>query len=817
MLVCNPTPFLFGPKAGSRKPPQVEMTCVVRGRFRIVKDGPAALVEGPLGQGALSSETFGPDDEEGAGPVTYPGDFADHKIGAEVLLMGKCHSPRGAPVTECPVVFRVGEWRKALRVLGKRRFTDKLFGPAMTAPEPFTEVDLTWANTFGGPGFERNPLGRGVKTEDAPQVLAPGGVVESRRDTADPASFGPVPSTWAERARRKGKDYGRSWKETRAPFYSQDFDYRHFNSAPPDQWLSAPLAGGEEVFLQNLHPTEALLTTRLPGLRIRVFVRGRDGDFREVMMALDTLLVEPEIGVLTLTWRGLTPVAEIDLSDVASALVAAEPLAGPAKTVAEYRAELEEHERDPVGLRRTLPEGVGELLDAHERELRGEPPPPAAEGEGSDPVSALLRQKMGGFRKEDQRRFGEMAQAASKRAAETKDVKLDLAAEVASFEGARADEPPVAMIPAPGAIPNLGLRRKMRSILEQAAAVRKQLAEPGVPADTRTALEARLAEMERVPFDPRWKQADPDYTPPVEPISTDEPGPGADLSEQDLTGRDLSGKDLSGARFVGTLLTRADLSKANLEGACFKNAILFRTNLAGARLAGADLTRANAAEVRADGASFEGANLEHAYLDGARLAGADLSGATGSYPVFEKANLAGAKLAGAKLSRGTFTGASLEDADLGGAALPGGRFLSCRAARSRWTGCDVTGASFEQATLTGATFADARGEGVVFLKATLDGADLRFSVLPRALFHEASLLAAYAAGADLREGRFYRANLTGADLSRSNLHGADLSWARLPNAILAGASLYDAKLFETNLSGADLRGANTLRSTLELP
>ncbi|MEZ4313533.1 MAG: DUF2169 domain-containing protein [Polyangiaceae bacterium] len=437
MIARNLTPFLFGTKACSRRPPDPEMAIVVRGKLALVKGAPATPLTGLGEQGLMSGEQLGPDDEEGRGPVVYPGDFADEKIGAEVLLMGHCHAPGGTPVAECPVVFRVGAWRKALRVIGPRRYTDKLLGPGVTPPEPFTKMPLTWENAFGGEGDPRNPLGKGKKTPEVATVLLPDGVIESRRDTAAPASFGPIPSTWPERSARKGKNYGPVWKTTRAPFYASDFDPHHFHSAPADQWLPAPLKGDEEVYLQNLHPQEPLFSTFLPSLRIRAFVRRKDGDLREVAMALDTLLVEPDEGTLTLTWRGHTPVHEIDLTDVASMLLVSEPLAEPPKPAQEYTLLLEDFERDPVGLRRRLSPRMQELLDAHEREQRGEPPPPPLPGEDLDPVSALLRRKVGRFAPEEQAKLGGHPRRRRGSLEVGPGREIDLEAELAKLEAAR--------------------------------------------------------------------------------------------------------------------------------------------------------------------------------------------------------------------------------------------------------------------------------------------------------------------------------------------------------------------------------------------
>src|SRR3954451_13225400 len=114
MLARNLTPFLFGAKTCSRRPPAPEMTLVVRGSFLLVLDAPVTAVEDLIAQGPLTAEVFAETDEEQVGECLYGVDFADLKLRAEVLLLGSCHAPGGKPVTECPVLSRVGGWSKML-------------------------------------------------------------------------------------------------------------------------------------------------------------------------------------------------------------------------------------------------------------------------------------------------------------------------------------------------------------------------------------------------------------------------------------------------------------------------------------------------------------------------------------------------------------------------------------------------------------------------------------------------------------------------------------------------------------------------------
>ena len=160
MLVVNLTRFPFATLVTSRRPPQVEMTVVVRGRFDPVPGGalrPRLGTDGapfdPIAQGVLSGDTFMEDDDAAMGAALHPSDFAPFKLNAEVLVVGSCYAPGGKPVAECTVAVKVGDWSKGLKIVGRRTSASK--------PNPFTSMPLDWAHAFGGPGDGDNPAGMG--------------------------------------------------------------------------------------------------------------------------------------------------------------------------------------------------------------------------------------------------------------------------------------------------------------------------------------------------------------------------------------------------------------------------------------------------------------------------------------------------------------------------------------------------------------------------------------------------------------------------------------------------------------------------------
>ena len=807
MLTKNLTPYLFGTKVTSRRPPQAEMMVIVRATYELHPDGALTVVRDLIAQRPLSAETYAEGDDDRAGECLYPSDFADFKLNAEVMFKGHCHVAGGKPLSECLVRFGVGPWSKTLRVVGRRAWSDSLPGALASAPLPFTKMPITWASAFGGPGFLKNPAGKGLGAE-LPTVELPNLRVTSRADRPEPAGLGPINPAWPPRAGKLGREYGKAWRDKRAPFYAEDLDWTHFHAAPLDQQMEGYLRGDEELLFQNLHPTSPTLQSRLPGARVRVFVHD-DGDrFREVPMSIDTLVADLDRGVVEIGFRGLVAVRERDLEDIRTMLVAEERIGDRRLPEEHYRDILLAFEKDPVGLSTAMPPGFADVVERAEAERKGELPPPR---EGLDPISGRLDQKLGKFGEETTRKVAEAIALAKDKAGPHRDIGPELEALAQAMD----DSPPPVRVIKPGSMPPLRLRSAMRSLLEQTAGARKTIEGKDIPAAEREKIEAKLAEADAVPHDPRWKQLDPGYRPPIEPISTEEPGPGRDLSEQDLSRRDLRNLDLRGANLEGAILTRADLSGADLTGASLRDAVLYRANLTGARLAKADLWRANLARAIAREADFTGADLRLCFLEDADLGGAVLVEVEGAYAVLKRADLRGVKAA-----RACFDHAEFDDAALDAASFEGASLVAARLARARGRGASLTrarigGASFQEADFSRASFADTTGEKAIFEKATLEGADFSHADLPSSHFTKASAAGASLLRANLPWCRFYKARLDRVDATEANLFQADLSYARLSRIKLTRASLFEAAFTGAAGEGADFTDANLKRTTLE--
>jgi len=807
----NLTPFLFGSKVTSRRPPQPEMVLIVKAKLTLRPGAAPSLPEGHpvLAQGTLRGDVFRDDDDDQTGECLYPSDFADFKPHADVILRGSCHTPGNKRMTECPVRFGVGGWSKILRVVGHRVWMDGVLGPAMSDPVPFDRMPLDDRHSFGGPEHPLNPVGKGFGTRELPNVEHVDDLLRSRSDRPNPAGFGPLSPNRPERQAKIGKRYGKSYREKRAPYYAEDFDWSFFNAAPPDQRVPY-LRGDEELLFQNLHAGAEVFRSRLPGLRIRAFASDAPGRLREVAMVLDTLLADLDEGALHLVWRGLTDAKEDDLSEE-TVIIGSEPLADPPLPVEHYREVLQRFEADPIDIGDHLPPdlkeewGALQSLGEQRAATRGVAKAPPPDTSGLDPVSALMKIQLGDVAKAQQEKVRKAMASLSR-------IVMPGGRLLGSvIEEALRDQPPAPHASAPldarsaPVIPDALIRRAFRTLARAVEGVRARTAAQGKPLQG-------MEEWDKLLRDPKLNAMG---LSPVKPRVPDSIGPGIDLSGQDLSDRDLSGRDLSGADLSGAILSGASLRGAKLQRAKLVQAVLFDADLRDADLTEADLTLATLQGARADGAVFRGASLDHASFESARLTGADLSGTQGTQLVLSRADLTGATAKGAKWHMAFLEGTTLERADLSGATITRSFISKCNAVFAVFARAVLTGTSFAESDLSQAIFTDVRGDGSVWLGATLKGADLGHATLKSAHFTEANATGARFFGANLRQARFYRAILERADFTRANLFDADLHKAVVGEAKFVDANLYDAKLYQTSGSGCDFNGANLKRSTLE--
>jgi hypothetical protein len=199
--------------------------------------------------------------------------------------------------------------------------------------------------------------------------------------------FGPITPTW--KPRRKLLDdaglfwaYGVAAAGGSAGAAPASFNFEFFNAAPRDQQIDM-LRSGAVIELDNLSREHPRLTTQLPAIRPQVFrVDPRTGRTEEIILRCDTLWIDADRGVATLTFRGLHDVGAGGDETIGTLLIAADPQGKKLRadrveqlareqspgSLGPARASTTTAENDPLGLR----------YDAVKSSRPGAPAPPMA-------------------------------------------------------------------------------------------------------------------------------------------------------------------------------------------------------------------------------------------------------------------------------------------------------------------------------------------------------------------------------------------------------------------------------------------------------
>ncbi|HEX5421443.1 MAG TPA: DUF2169 domain-containing protein, partial [Gammaproteobacteria bacterium] len=386
MDILNDTPFPCVALNGRLSFPGHSLTFIIKGAFELSAGGQAiAADEQPYPTG----DEYYPDDEAMQAGPRYASDFAYFKPRADLLLVGTCHAPNGKPVARCPAVFQVGDRRAVLAVSGDRTWQ-------RPEPEPFTRMPLRYENSFGGRGYDANPVGKGIdprtgpdgrKLTPLPNVEHLGALLRSPDQRPAPAGFAPLNQTWTQRSSKLGS-YGGDYVAERWPWFAADFDWGFFNAAPPELQVEGYLRGDEPVYFENLHPEHARLHAALPGLRVRCFVKRAETSaeartFHEVPMRLDTLWVDMDQPKLVLVWRGPTKVESEEPTEIEHVYIVSESLSEPQRPVEDFRALFERRlaELEQEGAVEIEPDG-------------GEDPDPAEAGDGAEEEIARAEEEL---------------------------------------------------------------------------------------------------------------------------------------------------------------------------------------------------------------------------------------------------------------------------------------------------------------------------------------------------------------------------------------------------------------------------------------
>ncbi len=803
-------------------------------------------------------------------------DLGMPKPRGEFLLAGRAYAHGGNPVTGLEVTVQVGSLKKRVHVFGDRVWQGQ--GLRMpSSPQPFTEMELSYRRAFGGPGYAKNPIGRGaapIQTDTGapihplPNIEDPTALISTPEDRPEPAGFGPLDLSWPPRSGKLGS-YDEAWLKNSWPYLPDDVDWSCFIAAPPDQQVPHYFNGDEELTLINLHPSQPVLHSHLPGLRVLSVIHRTEPQQRihveEFIMRCTVVWLFPSALAGILVYRAVIPVADEDAEEIAALTIGIErqreppkPQAfslGAAKPAADVKPPSAEAEAaaaaiqagiprpalplapdlppppplpaDIVQLERQLAGAEADLADAFRTlGLKGSEAVPDLETAPALPPEAYLKELASRLAHAEQQLTSQLEGLGTGQAGRPGAGAL---AEAASWP----IDPAMQAILDPLQIEAQALQHQLSALMAHAEQALAQAppppplkAPPAVapklvapePSVTAAAVQARhqaghsLAGMALERLDLSGLHL-----------------AGADLRGARLAGARLIGTHLAGARLDGADLTGADCAKAGLSqasltqsvcaGANFAEADLSQANLTEADFTGAILTKATLAKVLAIKTQLESAGLQevhapHGDFSGADLSRADLSQADCSAGIFNRARLHQATLSQAK-----FTNAQARQADFTAVQAEAAGFQQADLSQADFSGAALAKADFTKAQLPSASFEQAKGQAAKFQHADLSRSTAALgTVLPGADFQAADLSRACWIGADINHGLFASAKLDAGNFSRCKLQGSVLTGstareatfdkADLTGAMLDGVNLFQGSLRKARLSGISARRAN---------
>lgn len=311
-------PFAIGSVLWQAQGGAWTLTVCVRGTFAIARgrDAPLADAQEPL----AVDRSFGDDPRSS---LYTASDLALYKPRVDVLLVGSAFAQGRAPVEALIARLTLAELDKSIGVIGDRVWMDGADGPEPSAPLPFTVMPLRYERAARA---RDNPFGFDLARPPLAGALALPNLeaADDEIGRVRTIGFGPIsPSAPARRSLLTPESV--AWIDAgfRGPAPAS-FDFNFFNAAPRDQQIDS-VPEGATLILENMSPAHARLEARLPSMRPKAFLVPPEGDRgAEIAMRCDTVWIDTDRALMTLTWRGLASVATGDEDDVGAIVVAAE-------------------------------------------------------------------------------------------------------------------------------------------------------------------------------------------------------------------------------------------------------------------------------------------------------------------------------------------------------------------------------------------------------------------------------------------------------------------------------------------------------------
>ncbi len=316
-LLC---PFTAGTSIWQGPDGAWTLTACVRGTFSLVHGREAVLADA---QEPVLGDRF--HESGGArGPSLYAAsELVPYKPRADVVLVGSAFAPEQTPVDALIARVTIEELDKSIGVIGDRRWSLGPDGLEPGAPVPFRSMPLRYERAARAPD---NPVGFDLAGAPALGDLALPNLeaVDDAPDTGQTLGFGPVhPAAATRRALLQPDAYAWATEGEKGPM-PKGFDFAFYNAAPREQQIDL-LRHSASIVLENLHREHPRFVAKLPHVRPRAFLVSADAERAlEIALRCDTLWIDTDRAVMTLSWRGLVGLGTPEVLNLETLVVAAE-------------------------------------------------------------------------------------------------------------------------------------------------------------------------------------------------------------------------------------------------------------------------------------------------------------------------------------------------------------------------------------------------------------------------------------------------------------------------------------------------------------
>lgn len=781
------------------------------------------------------------------------------KVCSEYLVAGSFLSAQ--PVGGAVVTARLGDREKSLSIFGNRYWSRTSFD----GPEQITELPLTFEHAFGGKGFDKNPLGKGmvevefegIKRLPLPNIEYSHRLMTSSKDRPEPASLGPLEVGWPQRQALSGT-YDQRYIEDYMPGFPPDLDPLFFNSAAQDQWFDGYLNGTESFSFSGLNLDFPELNGVLPGIRARIFVEveqeGVDR-FVELDNQLDTAWFFPNDNLGVVIHRGSFPVNSTNASEVTAVLLAHEYQDDPERSHEHYqdqfykRSDPEHGFKYMLNTRDLIPSGVTCGFD--EIVQQGEKGPDPARVKMANYIDQQLEKGKAivDDNLKDSHEGLEVAGIKERSVDEMMKIKSDPTPEQVQLEAIVEKIVPGYSDPSQAVdLTNMDLKAldELDEFIKQLSAdklaeadesLRKQivqLREDG-QAESAQVIEDALALRELPPILPRpaseVEQAIKSMQQQKGQLQRemhvlDSMGIDTRHLVESLSGLEKMEADLNSSKAQMVAVYRLGAhniaeARSPHDGEEEALAAAFRAKLAqGQDLEEWDLAFTKLDKLEVASLSLRGCYLEHASLVGAQitdvnfseviLANANLSGTHFSQVSFKAANLGGGILKKARFEDCDFTEATLGKARLSGAVFERCRFgdridafLETDFSGATFIDCEISQGVFYQLAMSHCRFEKVQLDKASFVECALEAASFSESSLSGTNFITCAMNKVSFNECAMHNSRF----VSGCQLEQSDFKRSQLTLSNFRENQMSGADFTHADVSSSDFSGATLVGA----------